>query len=365
MHKAPPTACTVNRCMLKYIFKRACWGLLVMLGVVHVIFFMFHALPGNPADLLAGPRADREKREQISRELKLNEPLPRQLQGYLNDLSPVSLHRDTPRNQKKYNYLPLLKTGQRVLVLKVPYLRRSFQTNRSVASLVAEYFAGSFWLAVPALLLATLAGSLAGIVAALYRGSLADRIIFSVSVAGISTPSFVLAVLMAIVFGYYLSDLTHLNLTGSLWENAADGSRYLVLKNLLLPAFTLAIRPAAVIAQLMRNSMLEVLAQEYVLAARAKGLGRLQIVWRHVLRNAISPLVTSISGWLATLIASTFFVEYIFSWKGLGLRTIQAVESMDLPVIMGAALAFSAFFILVNILADILHALVNPQARFV
>ena len=135
------------------------------------------------------------------------------------------------------------------------------------------------------------------------------------------------------------------------------------LKNLILPAITLGIRPLAIITQLTRSSMLDVLDQDYIRTAYAKGLSKKAVVFRHALRNALNPVITAITGWFAELLAGAFFVEYIFGWKGIGKITVDALEKLDFPVVMGSVLITAIFFIIVNILADVLYGVVDPRVR--
>jgi peptide/nickel transport system permease protein len=153
-------------------------------------------------------------------------------------------------------------------------------------------------------------------------------------------------------------------MTGSLYSVDDFGrGEYLDLKNLILPAFTLGIRPLAIIVELTRNSLLEVLAQDYIRTARAKGLTPFRIIYRHALRNALNPVVTAISGWLASLLAGAVFVEYVFDWKGLGVVIVNALGKYDFPVVMGAVLFISVILIIINILVDILYGLLDPRVR--
>jgi peptide/nickel transport system permease protein len=152
-------------------------------------------------------------------------------------------------------------------------------------------------------------------------------------------------------------------MNGSLYETDPFSGRYLELKNLILPAFTLGIRPMAIIAQLTRTSMLDVLKQDYMRTAKAKGLSSSTLIWKHALRNAMNPIITAITGWFAELLAGAFFVEYIFGWRGIGKMTVEALEKLDFPVVMGTVLLSSCFFILINVLADLLYALVDPRIR--
>jgi peptide/nickel transport system permease protein len=184
-------------------------------------------------------------------------------------------------------------------------------------------------------------------------------------VLGISIPTFLSAILFSIIFGYYLSDITGLNLTGQLWETHPLRGRELHLENIILPAITLGIRPLSIIVQLTRSSMLDILSRDYIRTARAKGLGPVSVFLKHALKNALNPVITAVSGWLASLMAGAFFVEYIFDWKGLGFVTIKAVESLDFPVVMGSTLIIAIIFILINIFVDILYAMVDPRIRLV
>jgi peptide/nickel transport system permease protein len=350
--------------MIRFIFKRLIYGFLVLVGVVIVVFFLFHALPGDPVSMMAGQRTDIATRESIARELGLTEPLRTQFLLYINDLSPLSIHRNDDHNKKKYEYKRLFNLGgEKVIVLKKPYLRRSFQSNRRVDEILIENIINTFWLAFTAILLATILGILLGVLAALNQNTWIDHFTISLSVLGISVPTFLSAILFAIIFGYYLSDYTGLNLTGQLWEIDPIYGRQLHLENIILPAITLGIRPLSIIVQLTRSSMLDVLSKDYIRTARAKGLGKISMYFKHALKNALNPVITAVSGWMASLMAGAFFVEYIFDWKGLGFVTIKAVQSLDFPVVMGSTLIVALFFILINIFVDILYATVDPRIR--
>jgi peptide/nickel transport system permease protein len=350
--------------MIRFIIKRLTNGLLVLCGVVIVVFFLFHALPGDPVSMMAGQRTDIATRESIAKELGLNEPLHKQFLLYINDLSPLSFHQNDENNKEKYSYEKLFKIGKtKVFVLKKPYLRRSFQSNRRVDEILIENIINTFWLAFAAILLATVLGILLGVLAALNQNKWIDHFTISLSVLGISIPTFLSAILFAIIFGYYLSDYTGLNLTGQLWETDPISGRQLHLENIILPAITLGIRPLSIIVQLTRSSMLDVLSKDYIRTAKAKGLSKFSMYFKHALKNALNPVITAVSGWLASLMAGAFFVEYIFDWKGLGFVTIKAVQALDFPVVMGSTLIVAVFFILINIFVDILYAAVDPRIR--
>ncbi|WP_165768150.1 ABC transporter permease [Hymenobacter amundsenii] len=350
--------------MLQFIISRLWQGALVLVGVACTVFFLFQVLPGDPVALLAGQRSDAATRAAIAADLGLDQPLPGQLLGYLNDVSPLGLHPRDSAGLARYGGLALLPVGGgRAVVLKAPYLRRSFQSNKEVLSILLDHFTGTLWLALAAMLLATVVGIGLGIVAALKAHTWLDRTLVSTSILGISVPSFVAGILVAITFGFYWSRYTGLNLTGQLYETDPFTGRHLVLKNLLLPALALGVRPLAIIVQLTRSSMLDVLSQDYIRTARAKGLSGYRVVVGHALKNALNPVVTAVSGWLASLMAGAFFIEYIFNWKGLGTVTLRAVENLDFPVVMGATIFIAALFVLVNIVVDIFYALLDPRVK--
>ena len=176
-----------------------------------------------------------------------------------------------------------------------------------------------------------------------------------------SAPSFVVAIVVAWIFGYLLHSYTGLPMTGGMVTvDPFEGPR-LAWAHLILPAFTLGIRPLAVIIQLSRNSALEVLAQPYIRTARAKGLSSSRILFKHVLRNALNPVLTATSGWFASMLAGAVFVEFVFGWKGMGLLMFNALERGDLPVVMGCTLVIATIFVLVNIVVDLLYGYLDPR----
>jgi len=350
--------------MLRFILKRIFYGVLVIFGVVLVVFFLFHALPGDPVAMMAGQRTDLATREAITKDLGLDQPISTQLMLYLGDLSPLSVESLTKENKAKYNYQVVMPWGaSRGLVLKKPYLRRSFQTYKRVDEIIWDNVGSTFWLALTAISFASILGIFFGLIAALRQNTFWDHFLVASSVLGISVPSFVAAIIIAMIFGYYLSDYTGLNLTGQLWVTHPMYGRQLHLENLILPALTLGIRPLSIIVQLTRSSMLDVLNQDYMRTARAKGLPFYKVVLKHGLKNALNPVITAVSGWLASLMAGAFFVEFIFDWKGLGFVTLKAVQSLDFPVVMGSVLFIAVVFVVINIFVDILYAAIDPRVR--
>ena len=357
--------------MLKYTIKRLLYGLLVLLGVVTLVFFLFNILPGDPARMMLGQRADAESIEIINRDLGRDKPVGTQYLNYLNDLLPISLHNNADPdnffylNPDKYApYTTLLKLGSTSVVVKSPYLRRSYQSQRKVSDIIATAFPQTALLAVVALSFALILGILLGVLSAIYKDSWVDRLTLVLSTLGMSLPSFFAAILIAWFFAYVLADWTHLNMFGNLYTVDDYGTgEYLDLKNLILPALTLGIRPLATLTQLTKNSMLEALSQDYIRTARAKGIPERRVIFHHALRNALNPVVTSASGWLAGLLAGAVFVEYVFDWKGMGIVIVDGLDKYDFPVVMGAILFICVLLIVINILTDILYGLLDPRVR--
>jgi peptide/nickel transport system permease protein len=203
-----------------------------------------------------------------------------------------------------------------------------------------------------------------GVIAAVKKDSWLDTSSVFTSILGISAPSFFMGILIAYLFGFVLTNYTGLNMTGSWFDiDVQTGEKKLTLQNLILPAITLGIRPLAIITQLTRSAMLDVLNQDFVRTAYAKGLSRRTVIWKHALRNALNPVITAVTGWFAELLAGAFFVEYIFGWKGIGKTTVDALEKLDYPVVMGSVLLSAFIFVLINILADVLYGAVDPRVR--
>lgn len=349
---------------LRYILKKIFYGLFVLWGVVSLVFFLFNILPNDPARLTLGQRTDLASIENVRKELNLDKPIGTRYLLYLNDLSPVSIQNATQKETEKYKSNTLFHlSSTKVLVLKNPYMGRSYQSKRLVWDIIADALPGTIILALAAIIFATIFGIGLGVLAAVKKNTFWDTSAVLGSVAGISTPSFFAGLLIAYVFGYLLSPWTGLNMVGSLWEYAPSGEKHLVLKNLILPALTLGIRPLAIITQLTRSALLDVLNQDYIRTAYAKGLSKGKVIWRHALPNALNPVVTAISGWLAELLAGSFFVEFIFSWKGIGKLTVDSLDKFDFPIVMGVLLITATIFVVVNMLTDFIYTLIDPRVK--
>lgn len=351
--------------MASYLAKRILYSLAVLWGVATLVFFLFHVLPADPARLTLGQRSDLASVEAARKALHLDKPLATRYWLFLGDISPVAVVSDKagPNSASSPTIKLLPQSDGRWLVLKAPDLGRSYSTRRPVTEVLAEGLPGTFILAGAAMLLATIFGILLGIVAALNKGTAFDTGAIAASVAGVSLPSFFAGLIIAYVFGYLLGDYTGLGMTGSLYEFNAFTGRHIAWKNLILPALALGVRPMAIITQLTRSALLDVLNQDYIRTAYAKGLGKSAVVWRHALPNALNPMLTAVSGWLAELLAGSFFIEYLFGWKGIGKITVDALDKFDFPLVMGAVLFSALIFIVVNLITDIMYGWLDPRVR--
>lgn len=409
------------------------------------MFFVFNLKPGDPARMVAGQKITPKLIQAIERNLNLDLPIVQRFGIYLNDISPVSVHNEADESSRifldesKYSYTKLFPIGdENTLVIKAPYLNRSFQSKRSVSSIISQALPGTLILALVSIVFALIIGVFGGVIAALNKDKWIDKLILILSVIGMSGPSFFMAILIswiggllwfnsvplpitpfiiaaglfvyflvrdnrreesskllsmksiravvkAIVIGfglwlglvllvsifslgewvYWSLSLpgTGLDMTGSLYSLDEWEGLYLSPRNLILPALTLGIRPLGVVVQLTRSSLLDVLKQDYIRTARAKGLSENKVVYKHALRNALNPVITAVSGWFASMLAGAVFVEFVFGWKGLGLEIFNALEKEDFPVVMGAVLVISFMFVILNILVDILYGLVDPRVR--
>jgi len=356
--------------VLNYFLNKAFYALLTLFGVVSVIFFLFNVLPGDPAQMMLGQNEDSEQLAIVKKKYGFDKPISTQYFYYLNDLSPISFHSTSPLDYtylapNKYSASKLFTIGNTTTVIKFSYLRESFtKQGKKVTQVLVETLPNTFVLASTAIIIAMILGISLGVFSALFKDTWIDKLIQILSTLGMSVPSFFSAILFAWFFGYVLHKYTNLEMTGSLYEMDDFGETITIKwKNLILPAIVLGIRPLAVVIQLMRNSLLEVFNQDYIRTARAKGLSEFQIIKRHAIKNALNPVITAISGWFASMLAGAVFVEYIFGWNGLGKEIVNALNTLDLPIIMGSVLVIAIMFIVINIFVDIMYSWLDPKVK--
>ena len=323
-----------------YVIRKLLYGIAVLWGVATLVFFLFNILPGDPAQMMLGQRAD---------------------------LVPISFY-DVSQGEQKLekigHYAKIATLGTTAIVLKWPYLRMSYQSKRKVSDILGEAFPNTLLLAFVSISIAMVLGLAIGILTAVFNTKFLNKLTLFITTIGMSLPSFFAAILMAWIFGFLLEHYTGLSMTGSLYTVDEYGrGEFLSLRNLILPALTLGMRPLAVVTELTRTSLLEAMSMDYVRTARAKGLKPWRVICIHALRNALNPVVTAVSGWFASLLAGAVFVEYVFDWKGIGVVVVDALDKYDFPVIMGAVLLIAVMLIIVNIVVDIIYGFIDPRVR--
>tara|TARA_Y100000589_G_scaffold213857_2_gene201743 strand:- start:398 stop:1366 length:969 start_codon:yes stop_codon:yes gene_type:complete len=322
-------------------------------------------MPSDPAKMMLGNRDNEKQLEEINKKYHFDKPLIKQYLFYINDLSPLSIHNFSDAVSYPNSFC-LYSDSKTSFLIKLPYLRTSFyQKNVLVTKLISTSFFNTIILSFLAISLALLFAIPLGVLCAKYKDTFLDKFISSVSILGMSLPSFLIAIIFAYFFAYHLAWLTGLNITGSLYEINDLGERKLQLKNIILPSLTLGIRPMAVIINLVRNSLIDELSSNYVLLARSKGFSYLYVIIVHALRNSLTSVVTTASGWFAGMLSGAVFVEYIFGWNGLGKLLVDALVNVDFPLVMGVILVISTCFIIINILVDLIYIWLDPRVKIV
>lgn len=337
---------------------------MVLVSAVVLISSIIYLAPVDPARLTFGQRTDGAALERKQAELFLDKPLHIQMLYYLNDISPIGWGDGQRYVDKGIGfYKPFAGDTSPGILLKAPYFRESFQSGRSVSALLKDAIPKTLILALSAMIIAIIFGVILGTIAALVKDTWLDQFIIGVSVLGISVPSYVSAIVLALVFGFLLRDYTGLNIQGSIFDINDIGDEVIVWKNLILPAIALGVRPLAIITQLMRSSLLDVISQDYMRTAKAKGLAFKKVVVNHAVKNSLNPVFTAVTGWFASLLAGAFFVENVFNFKGVGGLTVNALINYDIPVLLGCVIFVCIVFIMINILVDYGYRLFDPKVR--
>lgn len=305
--------------MLTYIVKRLLGMIPTLLLVAVVVFLFVHMLPGDPARLAAGPEADQQTVELVRKELGLDLPLPQQFVRYFSHM----LQGD---------------------------LGTSLRTKRPVSTEISDRFMPTLWLTLASMVWSVTFGMIIGIVSAVWRNRWPDRLGMTLAVSGISFPAFALGMMLMQVFSVNLGWLPTVG--ASTWQHY------------ILPSITLGAAVAAVMARFTRASFVEVIQEDFVRTARAKGLTERRVVIKHALRNALIPVVTMMGLQFGFLLGGSIVVETVFNWPGLGRLLVDAVTQRDYPVIQGLVLLFSLEFILINLIVDVLYGVINPSIRY-
>lgn len=304
--------------MLSYLVQRLAGALLVTLGVVSIVFLLIHLIPGDPVEIMLGESAAAADREALRSSLGLDLPLATQFLNYLGGLLQLDLG-------------------------------TSIHLRRPVTDLLLERLPATGLLAAVSLLVALLLALPLGILAAVHRDTPWDSGAMGFSMLGVSIPNFWLGPLLILVFSLWL---------GWFPVSGRNGAASVVL-----PALTLGTGLAAVLSRMVRSSMLEVLNEDYIRTARAKGLPGRRVVLHHALRNALLPVITLLGLQLGALLAGAVITETVFSWPGIGLLTIEAIQSRDYPVVQACVLLISLSYVVVNLLTDLAYAQVDPRIR--
>jgi len=302
----------------RYVVRRILLVIPVMLGVSLIVFLLMYFTPGDPALLKLGERATEEQLQSLRREMGLLEPLPVQYARFLG----AALRGD---------------------------LGRSYRSGRPVATEVLSRLPATAELAVAAVVIAVLVGVPVGVLSAVKRYSLLDNAGMLLALLGASMPTFWLGLMLMLIFAVHL---------GWVPPSGRDG-----LISLILPAVTLGANAAALITRMTRSSMLEVIGQDYVRTARAKGLPEKTVIYSHALRNALLPVVTVIGLQFGSLLGGAVITETVFAWPGAGRLAVEAIRAKDYPLVQGAVLMLALAFALVNLLVDLLYAFLNPRIR--
>lgn len=305
--------------MARYVLRRLLLSLPVLFAVSIGVFLMIELVPGDPATVLAGDTASPQAIEQIRHELGLDEPLPVQYVRFLDRLAHGSLG-------------------------------RSNRTGREVMTEILDRFPYTLELALAAIVISTVLGVSLGVWSAVNKGRLADHLTIAGAIVGLSIPTFFLAILMIIAFSLTLR-----------WLPVAGAGTW---QHLVLPAVALSLHSAAVKARITRSSMLEVLGQEHMRTARAKGLRERTVIFRHALKNAMIPITTLIGMQFGGLLGGAFIIETIFGWPGVGRLAVQSIFVRDFPVIQGTVLLVAVAYFLSNLVVDVVYAWLDPRIRY-
>ncbi|MEA2527482.1 MAG: peptide/nickel transport system permease protein [Thermomicrobiales bacterium] len=316
--------------MTHYLVRRLLWMIVVVFGVSIVVFGLIHLTPGDPARIMLGPAGRPEDIAKLRHQLGLDRSVAVQYVRWVSR----ALRGD---------------------------LGQSIVLRRPVLGEVLDRFGNTAILATASILISFLLGIVLGVVSAVRRGSVVDRLVMLAATWGLSLPSFWFGLMLIILFSLRLKWLPGTGMTSAI----NGGGPLDVGKHLILPAVALSVVPMAVIARYTRSSMLEVLSQDYVRTARAKGLSEQVVIWRHVFRNTLVAIVTMLGLQIGFLLAGAVYIENVFSWPGIGQMLVDAILKRDFPLVQGGVLLVASVYVLVNLLTDLAYAYLDPRIRLV
>ncbi len=304
--------------MLHYIAKRLVMLIPVVLGVVTLVFFLIHMIPGDPVEIMLGEQAQAADKETLRRELKLDRPIREQYLLYLSGL---------PRGD----------------------LGRSIHSRQPVIETILKRFPATLMLTLAAMMVAVMIAIPIGILSAVRQYSMMDNVSMFAALLGISMPNFWLGPLLILLFSIQLGWLPVSGMGG--------------VQHLILPAITLGTALAAILTRMTRSSVLEVIREQYIVTARAKGLQERVVLFKHAFKNALIPVITILGLQFGALLSGSIITETIFSWPGIGRLMIQAVNQRDYPLVQGCVLFISLSYVLVNLATDLLYGVADPRIR--
>jgi len=311
-----------------YALRRLLLAVPVLFGVSVLVFAVLHLAPGDPAAIMLGAQATKEDIQRLHRDLGLDQPLAVQYFRWIGQVTRGDLGRSIP-------------------------------LGRAVLPEVLLRFKATLLLTAGALTIAVLLGLVAGIVSAVKQYSWLDRLSMGVAVTGVSLPVFWTGIMLIIVFSLQLRWFPSSGMSSPYGSSVSD-----VIWHLVLPAVTLGTASAAALARLTRSSVLEIIRQDYVRSARAKGLAERAVIARHVLKNAINPIITVLGVQVGFLLGGAILTETVFSWPGLGSMMVRAIQARDYPLVQGGVLLIATTFVVVNLAVDLLYAIFDPRIRY-
>ena len=303
---------------LNYLIKRLSGAVFVLFGITTLVFLLIHLVPGDPVEVMLGETARPADREALRHALGLDLPLLQQWWHYLSGI----IHFD---------------------------LGQSLHSKRAVSQLLVERLPATAILSIASMFVAIIIALPLGLLAAVYKGSIWDRLAMMTAMLGVSIPNFVMGPILIIIFALWLG-----------WFPVSGNEGF---ASLVLPALTLGTALAAILSRMVRASMLEVLQEDYIRAARARGLNEFHVLGLHALRNAALPVITILGMQFGALLAGAVITETIFAWPGIGQLMIESIQKRDYPIVQACVLLISVTYVLVNLLTDILYTNLDPRVK--